>query len=161
MVGAMTVVTVGHTFYMFVPALGPHVAYPFEEPIHGGFFWSLVEDAVVNAGAQMDLFPSLHTALPTSLTLHCFGHRRAMPFKLVWPVLGFFAANIIVATMLLRWHWGIDLVCGLLLAATAPLIAARVARREADRRVTDDRQPVWELLWTRPKAPAPKLAEGG
>ncbi len=149
MVGAAIVVSVGHVAYTLVPAFGPVGAHPFDEPTHGGFFFALVEHAVVEAGAQMDVFPSLHTALPTYLTLHCFGHRDRNPYRFAWPVLAFFAANIIVATLLLRWHWGIDVLAGLALAITARGIAVRVARREGARGVANARQPVWEPLWER------------
>jgi len=156
MVGAMTVVCVGHACYTLVPALGPHAAVAFDQPVRGGFFWGLVETAVHGAGAQMDIFPSLHTALPTFFTLHLFGNRHRAPFKYAWPVVGFFAANIIVATMLLRWHWGIDVICGLLLAALARTAGVLAARREQDRELGSARQPVWEPLFRWQTRPAPR-----
>lgn len=149
MVGSVTIVAVGHISYTLVPALGPVVAYPFDEPTNGGFFFGIVEHAVCHAGALMDVFPSLHTAMPVYLTLFLFGNRRRAPHKYAWPVLGFFAANIIVATLLLRWHWGIDIVCGIMLAIAARALSVYVARWEAGRSVIDDRQPTWEPLGLR------------
>jgi len=149
LVGAMCVACLGHIGYSLVPGVGPYAAMIFQEPIQGGFWWSQVQYAVFGAGSMMDIFPSLHTAYPTFFALHAFGNRDRAPFKYVWPVLAFFAANIIVATMLLRWHYGIDVVFGLMLAFTARRVSVWVASREQDRSVTDDRQPVWEPLWLR------------
>jgi membrane-associated phospholipid phosphatase len=96
---------------------------------------------------MMDIFPSLHTAYPSFFALHAFGNRDRAPFKYVWPLLGFMAVNIIIATMYLRWHYGIDVLFGLMLAFTARRVAAWVGRREWEqRRDNSSRQPVWEPL---------------
>ncbi|MCB9633007.1 MAG: phosphatase PAP2 family protein [Sandaracinus sp.] len=148
MVGAVCVATLGHIGYTFVPGVGPHAAMEFPEPIHGGFFWQQVLLTVESAGAQMDIFPSLHTAYPTLYALHAFGWRRTRPFRWAWPIVAFFALNMIVATMFLRWHWFVDVLAGLALAITARTIAVYVARREAVRDdPSDERQPVWEPLF--------------
>jgi membrane-associated phospholipid phosphatase len=96
---------------------------------------------------MLDIFPSLHTAYPTFFALFAFGERHRAPYKYGWPILAFFAANMIIATMLLRWHWAIDVLAGLALAVAAWRLGIRIAQREADRGRRDDRQPVWEPLW--------------
>jgi hypothetical protein len=122
----------------------------FAEPIHGGFFWQQVLLTVESAGAQMDIFPSLHTAYPTLYALHAFGWRRTRPFRWAWPIVAFFALNMIIATMFLRWHWFIDVVFGFALALVARTVAVWVARREAVRdEDSDERQPVWEPLFAK------------
>lgn len=140
----------GHLGYTLVPGAGPYRVMQFAEPIDGGYWWSVVEETVRGENA-LDVFPSMHTAMPTVFTLFLFRHRRHAPFKYLWPVAGFFTANIIVATMLLRWHWGIDIVVGLMLAAASHLVAVRVARREQHRGRRDARQMVWEpvFAWQR------------
>lgn len=147
LVGAMCVACIGHIGYTLVPGLGPYATLSFEEPLQGGFWWSSVRIAVDGAGAMLDIFPSLHTAYPTFFALHSFGNRDRAPFKYAWPVIAFFAANIIVATMLLRWHWGIDVVFGLMLAFTARRVSVWVTDREYGRAARGDKQPVWEPLW--------------
>lgn len=147
LIGAMVVCGLGHIGYTFVPGMGPWATLHFEEVIDGGFWWGLVRVAVDGVGAQLDIFPSLHTAYPSYFALHAFAHRDRAPYKYVWPIIAFFALNIIIATMFLRWHWGIDVVFGLLLAASARSLAILVGRREEERDETGDRQLVWEPIW--------------
>jgi hypothetical protein len=147
LLGAMLVACIGHVGYTLVPGYGPYATIEFSAPIDGGLFWGMVWETVSEAGALIDIFPSLHTAFPTYFAIHAFANRDFPPYKYGWPVLAFFAANIIVATMFLRWHWGIDVVFGLLLAFTAYQVSAWVAPGEAKRGVDgDDRQPVWESI---------------
>ncbi|MBW2160269.1 MAG: phosphatase PAP2 family protein [Deltaproteobacteria bacterium] len=145
--GALLIVTCGHFLYTVVPGAGPVAAISFNQPLQGGFWWNQVELAVATAGAQLDIFPSLHTAFPVYFTLHAFAHRHTQPFRWLWPILAFVATNIIIATMFLRWHWFIDVVAGLLLAFAARRFAVALTDLEERRgRRCDDRQPVWERL---------------
>ena len=147
MAGGMLVIATGHFLYTLVPGVGPYATLAFDEPLYGGFWWRQVEVTVATAGAQLDIFPSLHTAWPAYFTLHAFAHRDVAPFKVLWPILGFIAVNIVIATMFLRWHWFIDVVLGVLLAFGARRFAVAVASREAERGGPyDGRQAVWEPL---------------
>ena len=148
MAGGMLIIASGHLLYTLVPGVGPYAVLRFEEPLQGGFWWNQVSVTVATAGAQLDIFPSLHTAWPTYFTLHAFAHRARPPYRWLWPALGFVAANIMVATLFLRWHWFIDVALGFLLAFAARAFATAVAAREGRRgSVYDGRQPVWERLW--------------
>jgi len=145
--GAMLIVATGHFLYTIVPGAGPYATIRFHQALQGGFWWKQVEVTVAAAGAQLDIFPSLHTAFPTYFTLHAFAHRQTQPFRWLWPVIAFIAVNIIIATMFLRWHWFIDVAVGLLLAFAARRFAVAVADREALRGgLYDPRQAVWERL---------------
>ncbi len=147
MVGGMTVAIIGHIGYTLVPGAGPVSVLQNIEPIHGGFFWQQVVVTVESAGAQLDIFPSLHTAYPAFFALHAFGWRKTKPHRFLWPVVAFMSLNIMVATMLLRWHWGIDVMAGLCLAFSARALAVYVSRRETDEeREEQEKQPVWEPL---------------
>ena len=135
--GSMLVMFLGHVGYLLVPGFGPvrHLADQFRGPIDGGFFWGCVQSTVSAAGAMKDIFPSLHTAMPTWLTL--FAIQQARRDRRWWPpamVTGFFALNIVVSTMLLRWHYAIDVVAGLVLASTAALITPRLVAWDSRRR---------------------------
>lgn len=146
--GALTVCALGHIGYTLVPGYGPFAYLEFAEPVAGGFWWDNVIATVHSGGAMMDIFPSLHTAYPTFFTLYAFGHRKHKVYKWVWPILAFFTINIIIATMFLRWHWGIDIIFGLLLAVGARMVGVWLANREGGRgQGNDDRQPIWEPLF--------------
>ncbi|MEZ4288812.1 MAG: phosphatase PAP2 family protein [Polyangiales bacterium] len=121
--GALFVVAVGHVGYTLVPGAGPYATIEFASPLVGGPWWHRVEEIVAAAGAHLDIFPSLHTAFPVSFALYAFGNRARAPFKWLWPFFAFSAVNIVVATMYLRWHWGIDVLAGLLLAVSARNLA--------------------------------------
>ncbi len=147
MFGALLIVACGHFLYTIVPGAGPFATLAFDEPLHGGFWWKQVEITVATAGAQLDIFPSLHTAFPAYFTLYAFAHRNENPFNWAWPILAFVAFNIIMATMFLRWHWFIDVAAGFLLAFAARRLSVVVAERESHRgEPYDPRQPVWEGL---------------
>lgn len=147
MIGGMAVAVIGHVGYTLVPGAGPVSVLQDIEPIHGGFFWQQVVVTVESAGAQLDIFPSLHTAYPVYFALHAFGWRKTKPFRWLWPIIAFMSLNIMVATMLLRWHWGIDVMAGLCLALSARALAVYVSRREThEAREKADKQPVWEPL---------------
>jgi membrane-associated phospholipid phosphatase len=94
----------------------------------------MVNGTVSAAGAQMDIFPSIHTAIPTFLTLVSYRHRNKLPFRYTWHVLAFFSSNIIIATMFLRWHYVIDVVAGLTLAGVSLWGARTVTQYELERR---------------------------
>ncbi len=144
MLGALVVGACGDATYTLVPGAGPVATIAFAEPLHGGFFWQQVLLAVQAGGAQLDIFPSLHTAFPTFYALHAFGWRRTRAFRFTWPVVAFFAANMVFATMFLRWHWFVDVLAGLGLAFFARGLAIWVSGREP--RLRAGRPPAWEPI---------------
>jgi hypothetical protein len=148
---ALTICCLGQTLYTLVPGAGPYAVIAFGKPLSGGFFYQLVWTAVSSAGALLDIFPSLHTAYPTLITLHAWRYRHTLPYRYSLAPTAFFAVNIVIATLFLRWHYAIDVVFGVALAATAQQLGILVANREHEA-LRDDRQPVWEPLWQRPQA---------
>jgi hypothetical protein len=154
-VGLLFVVCVGHALYLAVPGLGPH-AYlrgQFSHELSGGFWWPTVKSAVDSVagggGSRTDIFPSLHTACPTFLTLFSFRNRAHRPYRYVWPVTGFFTSQIILATMFLRWHYLLDVIAGLALATVAFLVSRALVPQEARARVELGAGPVWRPLFGR------------
>lgn len=129
---------VGHALYTFVPAYGPYsfFAHDFKNSLSGSFWWPLVRSAVdsVDGGARTDVFPSLHTAMPTYLSIFSFQNRKRLPFKWTWLPLSLFTTQIIAATMFLRWHYLIDICAGITLAVSA-IVMSRVALRWDETRV--------------------------
>jgi membrane-associated phospholipid phosphatase len=105
-----------------------------------------VLNAVNSGGAQKDIFPSLHTAGPFFVSLFSFRHRDKWPFKYTWPFVAFFSANIVIATMFLRWHYLIDVLAGIALSTSAFFLAGIVSRSEIDHREQSGLSPVWVPL---------------
>ena len=132
-IGTLLVFCVGQLGYTAVPGYGParYLASSFHGPLIGGLFWWCVSRTVAVGGAMKDIFPSLHTAAPIWFTLYAFRRaRRDARWRLPAGVTAFMAANIVVSTMLLRWHYAIDVIAGLLLASATALIAPRLAAWE-------------------------------
>jgi membrane-associated phospholipid phosphatase len=145
LLAAALVVCIGHCIYIFVPGVGPY-AWPqlaFRHQLVGGPWWGRVWAAVATAGALLDIFPSLHTALALTTALHALRFRREPPFRWAWLPTVFVAGNIVVATVFLRWHYGIDLIAGALLAIFAQQVAKRTWLVESTR-AHSQRQEVWE-----------------
>ncbi len=134
--GMLTVFCIGHLVYMLVPGYGPHhaLAHEFKNALPHGMWRDMVMATVASGGAQMDIFPSLHTAAPTFIVLFSFRNRDKVPFRYSWPLVGFFALNIMIATMFLRWHYVIDVVAGLGIATLAFQVGVTFSRREERRR---------------------------
>ena len=143
--GMVFVFCIGHIGYMLVPGFGPYraMADQFQHALPSGMWLDLVMVTVASGGAQMDIFPSLHTAAPTFIAIFSFRHRDKAPFKYTWPLVALFAINIIIATMFLRWHYVIDVVAGLCLAAGALFFSTRATHWELLRRKLGQLTPNW------------------
>lgn len=143
--GIICVFALGHLTYSFVPGFGPFAAlgHEFSRPLPSGFWHDLQLAVVQTGGAQKDIFPSIHTAVPTFLALFSFRHRAAKPFRYTWPIVGFFALNIALATMFLRWHYLIDVIAGVALASIAFVITTRGITWELSRRPELGMCPIW------------------
>jgi len=102
--------------YLFVPARGPVVqnAPEFAAALSGGTFHAIVLRSIEAAGGPHGAFPSLHVGAATYACLFDLRYnwlRGATYLPLV--------ALIAVATVLLRYHYVIDCIAGVMLAATA------------------------------------------
>lgn len=143
--GMLVLFSMGHTLYMVVPGYGPYraMADSFHNTFAPGTWHNLVMNAVHSGGALMDIFPSLHTGAPTLIAFFSFRNRDKLAFKYTWPVVTFCTANIIVATMFLRWHYLVDVVAGFSLAITIVLISRPVTRWELARRKREHLGALW------------------
>ena len=155
--GMLLVFCLGHTGYMLVPGYGPHwgLSDQFQNALPSGFWTDLVMATVASGGSQLDIFPSLHTAAPTFITLYSFRHRHLRPYRYTWILLAFVSTNIIVATMYLRWHYVIDVVAGLVLAILASVLSVRVTAWELRRRERVCSTPNWPLFVTARRSEPP------
>jgi hypothetical protein len=148
----------GHLLYAAVPGYGPYhyLTSTFQHPLEGGVFWEMVKATVVGAGAQKDIFPSLHTAVPSTFTLLAYRYRNDFRiFRYSWPVVGFCTSQIILATMFLRWHYLIDICAGLTLATVSVLFADRSVKWDEARRARLGLGPAWSPLVCRRSSDTP------
>ncbi|NUO48446.1 MAG: phosphatase PAP2 family protein [Polyangiaceae bacterium] len=147
-IGGALVFCVGQLGYVVVPGYGPihHLSPVFAGPLEGGFFWRTVLATVESASAMKDIFPSLHTAAPVWLA--GFAIRRALLSRsrlwtLAAVVTTFFAINIVISTIVLRWHYVIDVIAGLALAFGAIWAAPRLAGWERSTRARHGLAAAW------------------
>lgn len=145
-IGTAIVYCGGHLGYMAVPAYGPVVFFEdrFHAPLDGALFWGWVSSSVQAGGALKDVFPSLHTGGTMFLAL--FALRQATldrRWRIPAAVTAFFTANVVVSTLVLRWHYAVDVMAGIALAAGALYAASRVVPWEDARRRRLGLPPVW------------------
>ena len=119
-----------YMLYLLVPAAGPRHAYVgLSEPLPRGWITGALHDFIRDLEPQpFDAFPSAHVVLG----LLCGA--------LAWPVGGWFrwamavvGVGTAVSTVVLRYHWLVDVVAGLAIAAVALAAAWALARRAARR----------------------------
>ncbi|MFL5541994.1 MAG: phosphatase PAP2 family protein [Longimicrobiaceae bacterium] len=114
--------------YLFLPARGPIVqmAGAFTLPIEGGAFHRIIVRSVEQVGGPHGAFPSLHVGASLFATLFDLRHRNPLRALIYFPLV----ATIALATLVLRYHYAVDLLAALALA----LIASHVARIAIARR---------------------------
>lgn len=119
--GLYLVYAVGFFGYTLAPAKGPwiHLAGSFE-PLTGGPLTSWTDLIVRNGCNGVDVFPSLHTAVIAYFVGFDFlNDRRRRAAAMLLPAIG-----LCVATLYLRYHYAVDAMAGLVLAA----IGLRITR---------------------------------
>jgi hypothetical protein len=143
--GMFLVYCIGQTLYLIVPGVGPLYAFPdsFAAPLPRGPIYDALLRTVAAGGAMVDIFPSLHTAGPLFMASFAFRHRRERWLGIAWPIAAFFAANILVATLILRWHYAIDVVAGIALGLGAFAASTRLPARESARRQARGASALW------------------
>lgn len=150
-VGSALVFGIGQSLYFLVPGYGPHhlLEKSFQHPLPQGFWMDMVNHAVHTEGALLDIFPSLHTGGPLFIAIFSFLHRDQKPYRVTWPLAAFFSANIMVATLFLRWHYAIDVFAGIVLATLSARLAPRIVAWDISRRRWNSGQISWPELFLR------------
>jgi hypothetical protein len=143
-IGVTTVFSVGQATYVLVPAIGPGPSLGVTDDFPGGVVYRWMLNLTSTAGAQLDVFPSLHTAATCFVAAHAIRRRRGSRAALARAlVLAFIATQVWLATLFLRWHYAVDVVAGIALGLSADRISERLAGWEIDRRVRDDLGHAW------------------
>jgi membrane-associated phospholipid phosphatase len=104
----------GFTLYLLVPAVGPETFAPqlFPLALPQGLFARFNTALVAQGGAVYDTFPSLHVALTLVMAVELArrGRLLALSMAVLVPL-------IVLSTLYLRYHYGVDLLAGALLFA--------------------------------------------
>ncbi|MEO5913415.1 MAG: phosphatase PAP2 family protein [Luteolibacter sp.] len=122
MVGMFTIYGLGFLGYSFVPAGGPHLAYPgeFSVPLTGWVVTRFNALIVEKGSNGVDVFPSLHCAISCYLLFFDRLHTRWRHRLYLVPCVGIWCA-----TIYLRYHYFADLLAGFALAAFALWLTSR------------------------------------
>ncbi len=134
---------------MAVPAFGPVTFFAraaTHGPLQGAPSSRLVIASVASGGAMKDVFPSMHTGASVWYALFAL-HRARLDRRWRRPaaVAAFVVANIVFSTLVLRWHYVVDVLAGITLATVVALVAARLAPWEEARRRRLGLAPVWRF----------------
>ena len=120
--GLFSIYAIGYLGYTTFPALGPYLAMAdqFSVPLTGGWFTDLTSQIVLAGSNRVDVFPSLHVANSIYILLFDY-HHNPRRFRLcLLPCVG-----LVTATVYLRYHYFIDVLCGLALSLFALWLAQR------------------------------------
>lgn len=114
---------ISYVGYLLVPAVGPRFTLNDQQagPIKG-LFWGnyILEFLTAHAFNKRDCFPSGHTGITLIVLYYAHAHHKKL-FAIMLPV----AVLLVMATVLLRLHYVIDVIAGFGLAALAIFIAER------------------------------------
>lgn len=112
--GLMLMYFIGFIGYFSIPAAGPYLAFPsdFTYPVHSGVMTLFLTELVDKGITGMDVFPSLHTGI----TLYIVGFFYLSGYRKIAYCLFPITIGLILATVYLHYHYGIDVIFGALLA---------------------------------------------
>ena len=116
MIGYLTLVLMGVSSYLLVPAVGPDkfLADQFTHDLRGQALSRGVDFVMQNARVGHDCFPSLHVGIPLLLALYVRDHAR----KLFIPAL-MYVGLMCCATIYLRYHYLVDVLAAFIYAPAA------------------------------------------
>jgi membrane-associated phospholipid phosphatase len=119
MMGLLTIILMGVTSYLLIPAEGPEefLADHYTHNLQGELV-SRGVNYIINLGrVDLDCFPSLHVAIPFLLSLYLRDYRR----KAFVPML-VYVALMCAATVYLRYHYLVDVIAAFVYAPVAYLL---------------------------------------
>lgn len=123
--GLFLVYAIGFIGYLLVPARGPWLAMPtaFPHAIARGWFTAFNQSVVDQNSNRVDVFPSLHVA--ASAFMLFFDRRFARwRYRIYLPA----AIGLWISTVYLRFHYGVDVLAGGVVALIGLRVAFAIAR---------------------------------
>lgn len=110
--------------YFLVPARGPERYLPHGEPLAGMWAAATLREWIARLeGVKRDLFPSGHTEISVLVAALAWKF-RSPAFRFLAPV----AVALVFSTVYLRYHYAVDLLGGVALAAGVLWLTARLHR---------------------------------
>ncbi|MDR0476976.1 MAG: phosphatase PAP2 family protein [Desulfobulbaceae bacterium] len=125
--GLFSLYGIGYFGYTLVPAVGPYAVYAseFTRPLSGYFMTNFLASIYPTGTNYTDIFPSLHCAITTYLLLFDMKWNRRRFWICLVPSVG-----LLFSTIYLRYHYFVDVLAGLAVAAAALFIAHAARLRE-------------------------------
>jgi hypothetical protein len=111
-VGLFTTYALGFMGYTLLPAGGPHLSMSHLPPLEGGWLTQTMLPMVNHGSNGVDVFPSIHCAASLYLLTFDFRHYRRRFWWLLLPCIALW-----ISTVYLRYHYVIDLMGGVVIAA--------------------------------------------
>ena len=132
MMGYLTLMLMGITSYLFVPAIGPcnFFADHYTRDLSGHAMSRGVDFIIRNGRVGYDCFPSLHVGIPLLLSIYLYKHRR----KFFIPAI-VYVAIMGCATIYLRYHYVVDIIAAFAFAPAAYLLNDFLLRRWPGERI--------------------------
>ncbi len=114
-----------YALYLAVPAIGPRyfLAHEFHEPLTGVFLTPYLDALMRTTPFNRDCFPSGHTGATLIVLTYAFRYDR----RVFWALLPL-GMGLIAATVVGRYHYGIDLISALPIALVVVSLASALAR---------------------------------
>lgn len=112
--GLISLYALGFLGYTLVPAAGPYLVWAELFPAwqEMGFFTRMNATVVAEGSNRVDVFPSLHSAITWFFLGYWWRCNRLVFWCCLLPACGLF-----IATLYLRYHYGVDVIAGILLGS--------------------------------------------
>ena len=111
--------------YLIFPAKGPVLTRTFSVPLDLYYIEPIKIALMDTARATYDCFPSMHTAVTMVFWAQAWRHARPL-FWVMAPI----AVSMPLACVYLRYHYVVDVLAGLALAAAVTALSNALSRRE-------------------------------
>jgi hypothetical protein len=121
--GLFVVYAFGFIGYTFLPAGGPHRFLEFDQPLTGSWITRVAKPILDYASNGVDAFPSIHVAVSMYLLAFDQWYYRRRFWLVLIPCVALW-----VSTVYLRYHYCIDVIAGVAIAAIGLWVAALYGR---------------------------------
>jgi hypothetical protein len=130
--GLFTTYALGFLGYTLLPAGGPYLSMRNLPPLDGGWLTQQMLPLINHGSNGVDVFPSIHCAASLYLLAFDFRRYRRRFWRLLLPCVALW-----ISTVYLRYHYVVDLLGGVVIAAVGLGTAWRYERSALARAIDD------------------------